>query len=132
MLDDRREALPPPGVPAAAGPPCRAWLRTVSRVTAYLAAGGLNTVALLCALFLWHSWLSGEYRTDHDLLENGAIWLVFMTLVGGVSAGVSLLVTAVAAALRWMPRWGLALPGVLLAATVIAGSAMSEVYGQGL
>jgi hypothetical protein len=105
------------------------WLRWAGRVSAYLAVGGLNTIALLCVLFLWHSWLSGGYRTDHDLLENGGIWLIVMAVVGGVSACVSLLVAAVAAALRWMPRWGLALPGVLLAATVIAAGAMSEVYG---
>jgi hypothetical protein len=131
MGDDRQEAPPPPLVAAAGGPPRRAWSRTAGRVIVYLVAGALNTVALLCVFFLWLAWLSGNYWTDRDLLENGAIWLVSMGLAGALSAGVSLLITGVAAKLRWMPRWAIALPGVLLTATLIAGCAMSDVYGSG-
>jgi hypothetical protein len=124
MPSDRNPPSPTP-VHVAGEPRWRVWSRWTGRVTAYLVVGGLNTVALLCVLFLWFAWLSGDYQTDRDMQENGGIWLTMMALAGGGSAGLSLLVAAVAARLRWMPRWTLALPGVLLAATVLAAGATS-------
>ncbi|WP_157562942.1 hypothetical protein [Micromonospora chokoriensis] len=100
--------------------PARTMARGVGTVTAWLITGGLNVVAIVCALFLWLAWLTGDYQSDRDMVENDGVWLTFMALVGGGSAIVSLVLDAVAVRLRWMPRWTLAIPAVLLAATALA------------
>jgi hypothetical protein len=109
----------------AGEPRRRLWLRWIVRATAYLVVGALNAVAFLCVLFLWFAWLSGDYRTDRDMLENDGIWLTMMAMAGAAASGLSLLIAAVSARLRWMPGWTLALPGLLLAATVLAFGATS-------
>lgn len=107
-------------------------LRVVGKVLGHLIAGALDTIALLFAGFLWYAWLSGAFRTDRDLNENGGILLILLAYVGGGAAVAALLATGVAAALRLMPPWMLVLPAVLLAAVLVAAAGMSEVYGQGL
>ena len=107
-------------------------LRVVGKVLGYLVAGALNAVALLIFLFLWYVWLTGSFRTDHDVNENGGILVILLAYVGGGAAVVALLVTGVAAALRLMPRWTLALPVFLLIGTVAAAAGMSEIYSQGI
>ncbi|HWS32050.1 MAG TPA: hypothetical protein VN408_04825 [Actinoplanes sp.] len=90
---------------------------------AWLITGGLNVVAIGCVLFLWISWLSGDYRTDHDLLDGGGSWILVTAVIGGGSALLSLLIDAGAVRLRWMPRWTIWAPSVLLAATALAYAA---------
>ncbi|GAA0743395.1 hypothetical protein Drose_15300 [Dactylosporangium roseum] len=106
----------------------RMWGRRIGRAAAYLIAGALNTFALLCVLLLWASWLSGAYHSDRDLQENGGIFLLVIAVFGGLSAGLALLVSVVAAGLRWMPRWAIAMPGILLAFTVLATCGMAEIF----
>jgi hypothetical protein len=113
----------PTGVNAEARSP--RWPGRVGQAAAYLAVGGLNAIALICALFVWLAWLSGDYRTDHDMLENSGIWLTFMAVLGGGSAGLALIVAAIATRLRWTRRWTVAVSGGLLAATALAGCAVS-------
>jgi hypothetical protein len=105
----------------------RELLTAAAQATAIFVAGGLNLVALLCALLLWNILLSGDYRTDHDLLENDGFVLTFLAWVGGAAAVVSLVVTGAAVALRWFGRWLLAVPGLLLLAIVVASTAMAGV-----
>jgi hypothetical protein len=119
-------------LPATRPPERNRPLRVVGKVLGHLIAGGLNTVALLFAVFLWYVWLTGSFRTDHDVNENGGILLILLAYVAGGAALVALLVTGVAAVLRLMPRWLLIPPGLLLVATLVAAAGMSEVYGQGL
>ena len=115
-----------PGPALAAGQPrWRVWAREVGRATAYLVMGGLNAVAFLCVLFLWFAWLSGDYATDHDMLENGGIWLTMMAMAGAAASGLALLIAWLANRLHWMPRWTLAFPAVLLTATLLAFGATS-------
>jgi hypothetical protein len=49
-------------------------------------------------------------------------------VAGGLSAALALLVCAIAARLRWMPRWAIAMPGVLLACIVLATGGMAEIF----
>ena len=112
-------------MPVAGAPRWRVWLRWTGRATAYLVVGAFNAVAFLCVLFLWFAWLSGDYQTDRDMLENDGIWLTTMAMAGAATSGLSLLIAAAATRLRWMPGWTLALPGLLLAATVLAFGATS-------
>jgi hypothetical protein len=97
----------------------------VGAATAWLVTGGLNVVAFVCTLFLWVTWLTGDYQTDRDMLENDGAWLTFMALVGGAAAIALLILNALAVRFRWMPRWTLAIPAVLLAAMALAYAATS-------
>ncbi|HWS39034.1 MAG TPA: hypothetical protein VN408_40615 [Actinoplanes sp.] len=97
--------------------------RTLGAVAAWLVTVLLDVVAALGALFLWAAWLTGDYRTDRDMLENSGVWLTLTALIAGGSAAVALLIGLGAVRLRWLPRWAPAVPAALLAATLIAYAA---------
>ena len=104
----------------------RALARGAGVAATWLITGGLNVVAVVCAVFLWAAWLTGSYQSDHDLLDNGGAWLTFMALVGAAACLASAVVDGVAVRLRWMPLWTLAVPAVLLLTMLVAYGATAS------